>query len=162
VWEELHRCEAVVVPALSTAAAAKIALGIPDTLAISVVLKALAIGKPVFASAHDVDPTNKNALLYGLARRAPQLARLIQNYLQTLEAYGIQLVNVNDLAAIVSGQLTIHHPPSTIHHPPLDLVTLADVERAALNDHKITLAPKAIITPWAKDRAKELGVELIQ
>jgi hypothetical protein len=161
VWEELPRCAAVVVPVLSNALAAKVALGIVDALAVSVILKALATGKPVFASAHDVDPTHEGALLFGLARRVPQLSRLIQNYLQVLESYGIQLVPLDDLAAAVSGQLTANHQPSTLNHQPLDLVTIADVERAALNDHKVLLAPKAIITPWAKDRAKELGVELV-
>jgi hypothetical protein len=164
VWEELPRCAAVVVPVLSNALAAKVALGIVDALAVSVVLKALVVGKPVFACAHDVDPTHEGAFLYGLARRVPQLSRLIQNYLQVLESYGIQLVNLDDLAAVCSSALRRDYEPqpSTLNHQPLDLVTLADVERAALNDHKVILAPKAIITPWARDRAKELGVELIQ
>ncbi len=161
-YEELSRCDAVVVPVMSVPFAAKIALGIADSIAIAAVLKALALGKPVFACAHDVDPTNEGAFLYGLARRVPQLSRLIQNYLQVLESYGIQLVNLDDLAAAVSGQLTANPQPSTLNHQPLDLVTIADVERAALNDRQVLLAPKAIITPWARDRAKELGVELIQ
>lgn len=161
-YEELSRCAAIAVPVMSVPFAAKTALGIADSIAIAAVLKALALGKPVFACAHEVDPTHEGAFLFGLARRVPQLSRLMQHYLQTLESYGIQLVPLDDLAAAVSGQLIANHQPSTINHQPLDLVTLADVEHAALNDRKVLLAPKAIITPWARERAKELGVELIQ
>ncbi|MCS6859326.1 MAG: hypothetical protein NZT92_03265 [Abditibacteriales bacterium] len=160
-YEELSRCAAVVVPMMSVPFAVKTALGIADSIAVAVVLKALAVGKPVFACAHDVDPTHEGAFLFGLARRVPQLSRLMQNYLQVLESYGIQLINPDGLAAAVSGHLSAPQPP-TPNHQPLDLVTLADVERAALNDRKVILAPKAIVTPWARERAKELGVELIQ
>ncbi len=42
------------------------------------------------------------------------------------------------------------------------VLTVRDVEQAAKNNKTITIRPNAIITPYAADRARELGVQFVR
>lgn len=52
-------------------------------------------------------------------------------------------------------------PTSQRANEPTDLVTATEVEAAAKGEKRIVVAKNAIVTPLARDRARELGVELI-
>ncbi len=149
----VNDCDVLVLPSISDAETGKIALGLFDEPHLRLVQAALAFNKPVLASLYS--PYDD-----GLKKNAPLLLRLYDGYRRALGGLGIEVVEQNEIAVQVRGLLNFAPSQSTAlpGNEGRKLITASDVEEMARNGN--TASPGAIITPLARDRAKELGITL--
>jgi hypothetical protein len=150
--ELVNNCDVLVLPSINDAETGKIALGLFDEPHLRLVQAALAFGKPVLAALY----TPYDA---ALKRNNPRLLRLYDDYRRALGGLNIDVVEQAQIAAQVRARLNVATPrtPSTRGKK---LITARDVEEMARQQSTPSLAPGAIITPLARDRAKELNVRL--
>lgn len=138
-------------PALSENAIAKIANGIFDEPLGRLLLETLKQGKPLFA----VAPGN-------CAEVSPNLFRLRQSHRQKLEQFGIRWVERKDISKVLLSALpknTNSNASAAKNNSQKKLITAQDVDEAARQGRqKLQLPYRCIITPLAKDRARELKV----
>lgn len=157
--------EIVAVPVLTQNAAAKVALGIRDSLVTNLLAGAIIMGRKLVACSESTMPWSG----------PPAYRRTIADYLERLRSYGIQLVPTPSLAAACLGQPAMPGPAaagSTLSsaRAPVSgpnqgrrpVVTAAQVEAAfRCGQRSLRLPARAIVTPLARDEARERGVELI-
>lgn len=158
--------DGVLLPSLGDDDAAKMAMGIFDESVARLALTALASDKPVWAAIHSPYET-------AIKKRAPQLHRVWEGHRRLLESYGIQVVDYSQLTVTVQNALTpslraTRRPegtrPQTGEGPGVRgkrvLISVKEVEAAAQNGAALRLPAGAIVTPLARDRAKELNVKI--
>lgn len=165
--EALRAAEVVLVPVLTQNTAAKLARTFADTMASTLILQALMLGKPVIAACNAADPQDEWRLRNNMSQAVPAFREALQGNLKQLALYGIQLVPVDTLAA--AAQTTVYREEQ---QPPLpgpgqktakrQVLDAAMVRRAAQTGAKhIRVARGTVITPLARDVAGECGVELV-
>jgi hypothetical protein len=153
------KSELVVLPSLGDDDAAKMALGIFDEPTARVALSALALGKPLLASPHS--PYDD-----ALKARSPVLFNLWQGYRKTLENFGFQIVEAEALAGAAQAHLTpkveSKMASATLGKPAgkRRVITAQEIEAAAQNGKRLDVPSNAVVTPLARDRARELGVKI--
>ncbi|MBM3497295.1 MAG: hypothetical protein FJX74_01370 [Armatimonadetes bacterium] len=160
-WELIDRTEVIAVAQLTRTTLARIGLGLSDSLASTLVLTALWAGKPVVVAKDGVDPDLAARDASGAADAPRALVRLYEEYLDRLEAFGCHLVPAARLSETVLALLTGREP---IRERPLQsrrVITEEDVQRAARRGESIDIS-RAIVTPLARDAARELGVGLTE
>jgi hypothetical protein len=141
-------------PALSENAIAKMANGIFDEPLSRLLLEAIQQAKPFYAIAPEVSAE--------LRKNSPTLFRLRQSHRQKLEQFGVRWITQNDiskvlLSALPKSTFTIASTPRTSGQK--QLITASDIETAArAGKRKLQLPYKSIITPLARDRARDLDV----
>jgi len=153
----VERSDVVLLPAVGDDDAAKMALGIFDEPVARVALSALALGKPLVVAMHS--PYDD-----ALKRNSPTLRRVFEGYRRALTGYGFEIVEYAGLAAAVRA----HAPAQNGEAPAVaapsggrkQLVTAGDIEAAAKAGKSLQLPAGAIVTPLARDRARELGLEI--
>jgi len=146
--------QVILFPALSENVIAKAANGIFDEPLSRLLLEAIEQSKPFYAIAPEV---NGN-----LRQNSPTLFRLHQSYRQKLESFGVRWITQKDISKVLLSAL----PKSTFTNiSPVQniaqkqLITATDIETAVREGkRKIQLPYRSIITPLARDRAKDLGV----
>jgi hypothetical protein len=176
----VEAAEVIVVPLLSRTAAAKLALGIADELALMVVMQGLITGKPVIAAQNAADPQGVNCPFLVTEKTPPALIQLAKNYLKTLASFGMKLVDAAQLADVVMNkpQTTVHKVTTPL--PPLLMGTAERSEYSPISDKSgkplitksviaalaedvktLTIPNPAIVTPLAYDLAKARGIEIV-
>jgi len=155
--ELVQKSDAIIVPILTRNSAAKVALGIPDTLATNIIMQALISGKSVIAAKNSADPDQANCPCIATPNTPPALITLAKDYLQKLESYGIKLVDVTELADAVINRL--NKDKSGVLEQKL--ITQDIIEGLPQGTKQITVTKGSIITPLAKDFAKEHGIQII-
>ena len=151
----VSKSDLILLPSMGDDDAAKMALGIFDEPTARVALSALALGKPLLASPHS--PYDS-----ALKARSPVLFNLWQGYRKTLENFGFQIVE----ATAITGEAQAHLAPktesakTTIASGKRRVITAEDVEAAAQNGKLVDVPLGSVITPLARDRARDLGVKL--
>lgn len=151
----VQKSDVIIVPVLTRNSSAKIALGITDTLVTNIIMQAIISGKPVIAGRNSADPDLNDCPCIATPNTPQPLILLAKNYLKTLESYGIKLVDVSEIAdLIISG---------SDKGKILDqkLITNETISKLPQGTNKINVARGTIITPMAKDLAKERGIEII-
>jgi hypothetical protein len=156
--------DGVLLPSLGDDDAAKMAMGIFDEPVTRLALTALASDKPVWAAIQS--PYDE-----AIKRRAPQLHRVWEGHKKLLESYGIQVVEYSQLASTVKKALT--PSAASAASTPLPragegpgvrakkvLITVKEVEAAAKDGASLRLPLGAIVTPLARDRARELDIKI--
>ena len=156
----VETAELILVPLLSRTAAAKLALGIADELALIVVMQELITGKSIIAARDAADPQGANCPFLATENTPPALTQLAKNYLKTLENFGIKLVDASQLADVVMNK------PRTYSHQIADktgktLITQSVIANLSEDIKTLTIPNPAIITPLAYDCAKERGIEIV-
>lgn len=154
----VSKSDLILLPSMGDDDAAKMALGIFDEPTARVALSALALGKPLLASPHS--PYDG-----ALKSRSPVLFNLWQGYRKTLENFGFEIVEATSITGTVQAHLTPQSETKRI--APLSapsgkrrVITAQEIEAAALNGKRFDAPPGALITPLARDRARELGVKI--
>lgn len=102
----VHEVDLVLVPTLSMNTAARLAMGLMDTLISTLILGSLLAGKPVLAVKDGADPYGNGGLVFG-AKPGVATAlkdKLVQN-LETLAAFGLELIDEPDYLATVEARL---------------------------------------------------------
>lgn len=141
-------------PALNENVIAETASGIFDEPLSKILLLAIEGGKPILAIAPEVSSN--------LRANSPALFRLRQTHRQKLEQFGIRLIAKKDISKVLLSALpksTFKDIAPQIHSGNKQLVTAEDIEKAAkLGKSKLQFPYRSIITPLAKDRAKDLHI----
>jgi hypothetical protein len=150
--------EGVLLPAIGDDDAAKMASGLFDEPVARVALCAIATGKPLLAALHS--PYAKE-----IKTRAPQLSRVWESHKTTLESFGFVFAQHSALpdlarAKFAPGAQAGSTPNAGAAAQGKVLVTASEVETAAKNGASLKLPLGAIVTPLARDRAKELNVRI--
>jgi len=155
IWDELvHSMEAVVLPVFRLEVISRVALLLGDVPASAAALAGVMQGVPVLASAHEVDLVKRAS-----GRLPGPFLSLFHQHLRSLEGMGIQVLEaealVNRLAQRVS-------TPAAAVAKGRDVITLEDLEAAVRAGQKVlSVTPGAIITPLAREKAAQLGIEVV-
>lgn len=143
-------------PALSENVIAKAASGIFDEPLARLLLKAIEHGKPIIAIAPEISS--------GLRKNSPALFRLRQTHRQKIEQFGVRLIEQKDISKVLLSALpksTFKDAAPQIHSGNKQLLTAQDIEKAAKEGKSKLVVPyRSIITPLAKDRARDLNVSI--
>ena len=147
----------IIVPTLSRTTAIKLASAITDTLVTDLLYTALVNKKPIIAARNGADPMLANCPRCGTSDMAPAIIQTIHNELDKLIHFGIRLVTVDQLA--VEAESVLQSIPREI--PEKQIITEQDIKSAANSGEKrIRVRKGSIITPLAKDTAKDLGIDI--
>ncbi|GAB6179572.1 hypothetical protein JCM14036_08910 [Desulfotomaculum defluvii] len=157
----LHQADIVIVPVLTQNTAAKIAYTIADTMASYLILSALMQNKPIIAAIDAADPDNRPQV--AMAKVNPAFREALQTNLIKLGTYGIQLSKVENLAAETKNILTKAMNMVIPTRPSIKQILDAEtIRNLVLNGDNIITVPKGtIVTPLARDLARELHTEII-
>jgi hypothetical protein len=161
-WDLAHRADAVAVAQLTRTTLARLALGLGESLISSMALHALWDGKPVIVARDGVDPDLAACEeSEGAVDVARELVRLYDDYLERLVAFGCQVVPAAGLAETVRAALAGETPG--LHRPlrTRRVITEQDVIRASRRGESINITG-AVVTPLARDTARDLGVSLVE
>lgn len=142
--------DAIVVPILTRNSAAKVALGICDTLVTNIIMHALIAGKLVIAAKNSADPEGIDCLCVGTSKTPPALIHIAKEYLKKLESYGVKLVDATEIAQFFIENKNIKR----------ELVTYETINELPQDIKQIEIKRGSIITPLAKDRAKERNIKI--
>ncbi|MBC8015056.1 MAG: flavoprotein [Sporomusaceae bacterium] len=159
----LREADFVLVPVLTQNTAAKLAYTLSDTLPSTLIMQALMLGKPVLAAMNAADPQDGWRIKKDMGKCPPALSEALRQNLKKIESYGIELVHVKDLAAgsqkILNNLVKQTVPVSQGKRSVID----AEAIKAAAGDGRssITVSKWVIITPLARDVAKEYGIEIV-
>lgn len=158
----LKEVDVVLVPVLTENTAAKVANIMADTLASTLIMQALMRGKPVLAAKNAADPKDVLRIQLGMGHGAPGLVQALQANLKKLEVYGVTLVPVQNLAAECQRLLT---PKKAIvlgeTTEKKGIIDAQAVKAAAENGAvKLVIAPGTIVTPLARDLARDYHITI--
>jgi hypothetical protein len=159
----LQGADIVLLPVLTQNTAAKLAHTLADTLVTTLVMQALMQGKPVVAAINAADPTDGRRIKSNMGKVSPGLLQALRSNLQIIESYGVQLVQVDQLAAQCQ-KLIACTPKRSISSVSgkKSVVDAKAVEAVAGQGLKaLTVAPGTIITPLARDIARGYGIEIV-
>ena len=164
--KELREAALLVVPVLTQNTAAKLAATIADGLAPTLIMQALLMGKPVIAAANAADPKDGWRIKAQMGKAAPALQQALQLNLKRLEEFGMTLVKAEELAGVSLeriGRVRPNAKKATEAGVGKKVVVDAAMIQgfAATGQRLLRLAPGALVTPLARDIARQEGVELI-
>jgi hypothetical protein len=160
----LQETDLVLVPVLTRNTAAKLAYTIADTFVTTLVMQALLMGKPVIAALNAAEP-QANLRVRSDGRKSPVgLLQSLRGNLDKLKVHGMQLVPVTSLAA-ASHKLLEQLVP-TVKTPgenKKSVIGATDIKTVIANGLKqLTVSQGAIVTPLARDVARDLGVVIVE
>ena len=160
----LQKADILVLPTFCFKTAAKVAQLINDSQETAIVISALMQGKPVLAA------NDGFTLLDTLSNKG--IREEIKRILGKLESFGMVFCETDQLAAVfkkmVAGRDKAVHSETqkdSIHqtNPEVKLITAKDIRIAVDNNQAtIPLAPGGIVTPLAKDQAKEHAIRIVR
>lgn len=155
----IEQSDVILLPAVGDDDAAEMALGIFDEPVARVALSAIALGKPLIAALHA--PYDA-----ALQKNSPTLRRVFEGNRRVLQNYGFQLVEYSGLASAVRAYVgssdgsTPTLQKTAANGGRKQLITAQDIDAAARVGKSLQLPAGAIITPLARDRARELGLNI--
>lgn len=160
----LREADIVLVPVLTQNTAAKLAYTLSDTLPSTLIMQALMLGKPVLAAINAADPQDDWRIKKDMGKCPPALSEALRQNLRRIENFGIKLVKVEELA--IGSQKIMDSMVKKTVHPPQGKRSVMDAEAikaAARNGlSSITVSKGMIITPLARDVAREYGINIVQ
>ena len=167
----LRDADFVVVPVLTQNTAAKLAYTLSDTLASTLIMQGLMLGKPILAAMNAADPQDDWRVQKDMGKCSPALSESLRQNLKKIEGYGIELVHVDSLAT--GSQKIIERiakkacysqkdEPQGTRQGKKDVLDATAIKVAANSGlTSITIARNSIVTPLAKDVAREYGIEIV-
>lgn len=154
----------LIIPTLTMNSAAKIALGIEDSMITDIVAHAIMQGIPIIAAKDGCDLQNPVRLQLGMNKAPIAYLNKMKEQLLTLEAYGIKLVDAKQLYEYASKknsfieETTELETVESIHKINKKVLSRTDIIETANKGKILMVSSQTIITSLAKDTAKELGV----
>lgn len=149
--EIVDASEAIVIPVPTLGLIAKVALGIIDNLSTEVVITALAKRKKVISS--------KKILAFSGQRtvnNVPQaLTDVINDYMKKLESFGMTFTDISGMAQYIARTEDIGRLDKE------KIVSQELIQNLPDGVRQIVLKRGAIVTPLAKDTAREMGIEIV-
>lgn len=143
--------ELVVVPLLSFSTAAKLSLGIADSLSTNIILNSLIQSIPVIAARNSVEIPDSEL--------TNPFVKLSKDYLSKITDLGVRLVDVSDIAKSIanygSGKRTYEENGSG-----KTVVTSSVISNLAEDVNELIVENSAIVTALAQELANERGIEI--
>ncbi len=171
VSDYTRRADLVLVPTLTMNLAAKLAMGLMDAPATTLVLGALLAGKSVLAIRDGADPAGKRGEALGaIPEGSPVLWRLLEERLETLERFGIELTAKGDFLLALERRLIT--PPGLAKRAaapapaaarglgPMPVIVTAGEILEQIPGGRFVVAPGRRLTPQARDTAASLGLHI--
>jgi ethanolamine utilization protein len=160
----LQKADILVLPTFCFKTAAKVARLIGDDQETTIVLSALIQNKPVLAA------NDGFTLLNTLSNKG--IRDEIKRILGKLESFGMTFCKTQELATTFQKMVTRGNPSLSSEikketgnqiAPARNLITAKDIRMAADNNQDtITLARGGLITPLAKDQAREYAIKILR
>ncbi|AFA49338.1 flavoprotein [Acetobacterium woodii] len=173
-----------VIATMSVNTAAKLAVGITDTVLLSLVNHGFMAGTPVVAAINACNPDDPQRAALGMGKSSPKYREMLINNIETLRDFGMKLVCGQDLyATCISGS------PTESNQLIVEDTTLAEKKESVVNtalsvnssecvldkkvisrtdilqirNAKVVKIPAgSIITGYAAEAAKEFGLQIIR
>ena len=178
----VKQSDLVLIPTLSMNLAARLALGLMDSLITTLALGSLMAGKTVVAVKDGADPFGNAGMVFGATETsAPLLRTTLAGHLTTLAAYGIEMVAEGEFLFTVEQRLLAEAGAPTVvrngsasamPHSNLpgiagrsnglkaNFVTAGDLQALPAGS-ALCLAPGSRLTPQAQDIARRLNLTLM-
>jgi hypothetical protein len=158
----------LIIPTLTLNSAVKIALGIADTITTNVIAHGIMEGIPIIAARDGCDLKNPIRLQVGMDRTPTAYLATMETYLNTIESYGVRLVEASNLySSITRKQTTISsetqkQTDSSAYRITKKVLSRGDIAEARQMGNVLHVPATTIITPLARDAAKEFGMRILQ
>ena len=159
----------LIIPTLTLNTAVKISLGLADNMATNLVSHAIMKGIPIIAAKNGCDLLHPIREEMKLHRAPASYKERMDGCLQTLESYGIKLIETGSLYKAVRKQVisvvknekkqAVTVPGKIFNKRVLTRIDIIDANQKAVNLH---IPASTIVSPLAAETAKELGVEIIK
>lgn len=151
VYKAVHWAEVVAVPILTQNTAAKVALGIRDSLSSNLLAAAIMMGRKVLVCPDSAVPRSA----------PPRYRAMLTGHIDQLRTFGVATMPVADMARACLGSPAPQASPPAKAPSARRLVTAAEVEAAIRSGQQQLLIPRAaIVTPLAADLCREHGISL--
>ncbi len=173
-----------VIATMSVNTAAKLAVGITDTVLLSLVNHGFMAGTPVVAAINACNPDDPQRAALGMGKSSPKYREMLINNIETLRDFGMKLVCSQDLYATCIGssltesnQLIIEDTTLTEKKESvvntalsvdskecvLDKKVISRTDILQIRNVKVVKIPAgSIITGYAAEAAKEFGLQIIR
>ncbi|NPU98031.1 MAG: hypothetical protein HPY51_12555 [Candidatus Omnitrophica bacterium] len=149
----LSRYSAVFLPSFSRTHAAKLALGITDTVTLNLALSALAQKIPTYASTEGLDPTA--CIVCG--NQVPGIQDVLNRYREQLATMGIKLLPAAEAVQAIS-RIVLNEVESG---PDLIVSLVTEEDAARLKGPVVKAARGGLITPLAMELLQRRGIEVV-
>ncbi len=161
----------LVIPTLTFNTAAKISLGICDSLTTNLASHVIMTGIPIVAASDACDlraPVRKEL---GMDKAPEAYYEMADAHLENLKRYGITLVEAKKLFQAVEEKVfavagkekgTAADKPATVQFFKKKVLTRADIVQAKHNGTNLQISHTTILSPLALETAEELGVKIIR
>lgn len=167
VSEHIRRADLVLVPTLTMNLVARLALGLMDAAATTLILGALLAGKKVLAIRDGAEPSGKRGEALGaVPGGSPVLWKLLEDRLATVASYGMELIGKDGFLFRMEQLLIAPRGPQAATQPQAApasiagaIVTAAEIQSLRPGT-SLALAPGQRLTPEASDLAARLGLRL--
>lgn len=166
--EILESVDGIIVPMTTQDTAAKLALGIQDCFISTLLWQGLWHGKKMLIDF-------ENVLSYrGNKSKLPILQKMMDDYVDKIQQMGVKSVDKNnyivEMLNVFKGssntvKLTNQYSQNAVtdkDNGARQVITERDINNMRPNNKEVTVPMRAIITPLAYDRAKELGIKIIR
>jgi hypothetical protein len=164
----VREADLLLIPTLSMSVAARLALGLMDSLVSTLTLGALLAGKPVVAIRDGAEPGGRGGEVFGaVAGAAAPLRAKLEGHLTALEAFGVELVREPEFLLTVerrlltgAGRPSAPEPQPAAALAPSAFITEGDLLGLAPGS-TLRLPPGSRLTPQARDTAGRLRLTLV-
>ena len=150
----VSRFSLIVFPVFSHTMAAKLALGIADTVCTYLVFQALLRGDSVIATSELFEKSGENERISALSERT-------RDYLKTVSELGVQFVQTDQIAEVIlEGNNASTYRPI---HPVQGKTVISASVIATISPtvQELVYENPVIITPLARDLANQKGIRLV-
>jgi len=146
----------IVVPSLTRNTAAKVALGISDNDVTQTLLVALGNKIPVVAGNNGMipDPATDCA---SCALEVPNIGPILEGYQRVLESFGMVVVSAKQLDAEIQAIL----PSGGSAGEKISDNVITEEDALKIRGPRIVISSRTVLTPSARDRLNERGVEIV-
>ena len=173
-----------VIATMSVNTAAKLAVGITDTVLLSLINHGFMAGTPVVAAVNACNPDDPQRASLGMGKSSPKYREMLINNIETLREFGMKLVSGKDLyATCVCGtpteanDLIVEKTAIPIEKGPVvnqivsvnnsecvidkNVISRVDILKAR-GSNLVKIPAGSILTGYAAEAAKEFGLQIIR
>lgn len=173
-----------VIATMSVNTAAKLAVGITDTVLLSLINHGFMAGTPVVAAVNACDPDDPQRASLGMGKSSPKYREMLINNIETLREFGMKLVSGKDLYATCVGgtpteanDLIVEKTAIPIEKGPVvnqivsvnnsecvidkNVISRVDILKAR-GSNLVKIPAGSILTGYAAEAAKEFGLQIIR
>ena len=173
-----------VIATMSVNTAAKLAVGITDTVLLSLINHGFMAGTPVVAAVNACNPDDPQRASLGMGKSSPKYREMLINNIETLREFGMKLVSGKDLYATCVGgtpteanDLIVEKTAIPIEKGPVvnqivsvnnsecvidkNVISRVDILKAR-GSNLVKIPSVSILTGYAAEAAKEFGLQIIR